>query len=62
MNSSSNLFTMFEFKRFKFVALGPLASRGVDELEKLGREGWQIKAAIRGVTGNEEIIYLERKK
>jgi hypothetical protein len=51
---------MFEFKRFAFVALGPLARRGVADLEKLGREGWQIKAAIRGVTGNEEIIYLER--
>jgi hypothetical protein len=53
---------MFEFKR---VTIDSLTSKqvgyGMAELEHLGRDGWQIKAAIRSLTGNVEVVYLERE-
>lgn len=53
---------MFEFKRFEVNALsGSLVNSAMSELAYLGNEGWQIKAAIRGLTGNTEILYLERE-
>lgn len=53
---------MFEFKRVTIDTLaGFQARQGMVELNKLGNDGWQIKAALRSLTGNAEIVYLERE-
>lgn len=53
---------MFEFKR---VSIDSLTSKqigyGMAELERLGRDGWRIKGAMRSLTGNVEVVYLERE-
>jgi hypothetical protein len=53
---------MYEFKRVVINTLaGPTVRQGMTELEHLGADGWQIKAAVRNVTGNSEVVYLERE-
>jgi hypothetical protein len=53
---------MFEFKRIVINTLtASTTNAGLAELSLLGRNGWQIKAAVRNVTGNSEVIYLERE-
>lgn len=53
---------MYEFKRVVINTLvGPMVRQGMAELASLGRDGWQIKAAVRNVTGNSEVVYLERE-
>lgn len=51
---------MFEFKRVE-ITTRTLVRKGVTELNILGRDGWQIKAAFRDLTGHGEVIYLERQ-
>lgn len=54
---------MYEFKRVTINTLASFtAKQGMAELDALGREGWRIKAAVRNVTGNSEVIYLERER
>jgi len=53
---------MFEFRRLTINTLnGSLIAQDMAHLNLFGREGWEIKAVCRGLTGNTEVIYLERE-
>jgi hypothetical protein len=52
----------FEFKR---VVIESLAGKQIDEglalLNRLGADGWEIRGVVRNVSGNSEVVYLQRE-
>lgn len=53
---------MFEFKRVELDTMtGTQKTKSIHELNRLGLEGWEIRGVIRNVTGNNEVVYLQRE-